>query len=372
MNVIPFVHEGLGNSSYLVELGASKAALIDPDRSIDRYLNAAQSRGWGIISIFETHLHADFISGGLEAAGATGAGLYLPAGAEARFPHDPLTGGQRVSMQGVEVEAVASPGHTPEHFNYLFRWERGPAILFSGGSIIVGGAARTDLIAPEMTEPLTRAQYRTLKSAFSSLGDDTMLYPTHGGGSFCSMGSGSQRVSTLGEERAHNPLLSMGDEEEFLRWFPTTFPAVPAYFSRMRPVNQAGPRPRREIVAPPGLSPEEFDALREKALVIDVRPVEEYMEAHIPGSLSNAYRDVYAIWLGWLVEPEIPLLFVLGEAPLGGVIEQSLLVGHERFAGWLEGGMESWAARGLLVQGAKLMGASQARKALLEGWPAWT
>ena len=184
MNVIPFVREGLGNSSYLVQVGEGEAALIDPDRSIGRYLETAKSRGWNIVAAFETHIHADFITGALETAHATGAQIYLPEGSEARFTHSPLKPGQPLQLQGTTVEPIASPGHTPEHMSYVFRQEGQVPALFSGGSLIVGGAARTDLVSQEMTEPLTRAQYRTLMSAFSSLSDETSLFPTHGAGSF--------------------------------------------------------------------------------------------------------------------------------------------------------------------------------------------
>ena len=184
MDVIPFVNEGLGNSSYLINISDSEAALIDPDRCIDRYLETARSRNWVIGSIFETHIHADFVSGALEAAHETGAAIYLPEEAQADFPHVPLTPGQRTPLGGTAVRTIASPGHTPEHMSYLFERRDQPPALFSGGSLIVGGASRTDLISEQMTEQLTRAQYRTLQEAFSSLGDETLLLPTHGAGSF--------------------------------------------------------------------------------------------------------------------------------------------------------------------------------------------
>ena len=375
MNIIPFVHEGLGNSSYLVQLGEAEAALVDPDRSVERYLDCARSMGWTITSIFETHLHADFVSGVLEVAHATDARVYIPEGAEARFPHSPLGAGQEIRLSQVAVEPIESPGHTPEHLSYVFRVAGQPSALFSGGALIVGGAARTDLISPQMTEPLTRSEYRTLRSAFSKLGDETLLYPTHGGGSFCSAGTGGSRSSTLGVERRQNPLLSIADEEEFVSWFPSTFPpAVPDYFYRMRPTNRAGPRLRGEINPPPRLSPAEFDAARspllnkgEQALVVDVRPFEEYAERHVPGSLSNTFRDAYATFLGWVVPDNMPLLFVAGDVTLARLIDESLLVGYERFAGWLDGGMEAWAAGDRPVGRFELVDASQAHNAVLEG-----
>ncbi|MCH8850534.1 MAG: MBL fold metallo-hydrolase [Chloroflexi bacterium] len=367
MNVIPFVHEGLGNSSYLVELGEGEAALVDPDRVARRYLQAAEERGWRISTILETHLHADFVSGARDVAEATGARIFGSAGAEYRFPHHGVAAGERIQSGHSEIEVIGSPGHTPEHISYVLRSERRPPALFSGGSLIVGGAARTDLISPQMTDELTRAQYRTLQKAFTSLPDETALYPTHGGGSFCSIGAGGDRVSTLGEERATNPVLAFEEEDEFSRWFPTTFPAAPDYFFRMRPINQQGPRLSQEIAPPPALPPDEFDRARQQGLVIDVRPIAAYAEAHIPGSLSDSLRDDYATWLGWLVPPDTRLLFVIGDESLQRVVEQSMLVGYERFAGWLEGGIEAWTAAGKPVEQSALVDAEQARKALLSG-----
>src|SRR5581483_5775083 len=204
LNVIAFVHEGLGNSSYLVDIGEGRALLVDPDRTLQRYLDAARARGWRIEAVLETHLHADFVSGAREAAAATGATLFLPRDARVRLPHEPVDGASRFALDGIAVEAVGSPGHTPEHLSYVLRAAASPPALFSGGSLIVGGAARTDLVSDEMTEALTHAQYRTLRDAFATLPDETALYPTHGAGSFCSAGTGGTRTSTLGAERATN------------------------------------------------------------------------------------------------------------------------------------------------------------------------
>jgi hydroxyacylglutathione hydrolase len=366
MKVLAFVHEGLGNSSYLVDLGDGTAAVIDPDRSTARYQAAAAAQGLRIAAALETHLHADFVSGATDLGDQGVRRLFLPEAAAACFPHTPLRPGGRVALGGVEVEVIASPCHTPEHVSYVPRGRAGPPALFSGGSLIVGGAARTDLIAADQTDALTRAQYRTLTTAFAALPDATLLYPTHGGGSFCSTGSGGDRVSTLGRERAANPLLAY-DEETFVRLFPATFPAAPAYFFRLRSVNQAGPRPRRQIPQPRPLTPAGFAAARGTALVVDVRPKEAHAAGHIPGSLSNPFRDAYATWLGWLVPPDTPLLFVTGDVPLHRVVDQSLLVGYERFAGWLDGGITAWQAAGLPVATSMLVDAAAARAAVLDG-----
>jgi glyoxylase-like metal-dependent hydrolase (beta-lactamase superfamily II) len=335
---------------------------------VRRYLRAAEERGLRITSVLETHLHADFVSGAHELAAAVGAKLFVPEGEGLRLPHQGVRGSERWTLDGVEIESVASPGHTPEHMSFVLRGARGPAALFSGGSLIVGGAARTDLIAPEMTEPLTRAQFRTLKGAFAALPDETLLYPTHGGGSFCSAGgSGASRTSTLGAERSSNPLLAFDAEDEFVRWFPTTFPSAPAYYFRMRAFNQAGPRLRRDIPAPPAVGAVEFNDMQRDAVVIDTRSMDAYATAHIPGSISIAFRDVFAVWLGWIVPADARLLFVAGDTPVERLIDESLLVAYERFAGVLGGGLKAWEAAGLPLASSGFVDAAGARAALLEG-----
>lgn len=368
MKVIPFVHEGLGNSSYLVQISERSAVLVDPDRSVGRYLRQAETRGLGIVDVLETHLHADFVTGSRELLELIGIEPHTSLGGHVRFPHRGVSPDDAFDLEGVRIRVIGSPGHTPEHVSYALQAPRSELpILFSGGSLIVGGAARTDLVSPDMTEELTRAQYRTLKQAFADLPDETLLYPTHGGGSFCSTGAGSERTSTLGRERSSNPLLTFTDEDEFTSWFPTTFPGAPDYFFKMRPINQAGPRLRREIVDPRPLSPGEFNALISSGLVIDARAVREYQQSHIPGSLSIAFRDSFATWLGWLVEIGTPLLFVVGDGPVDRVVEEALLVGQENFAGWLVGGMQAWERAGLPTRTTRSIAPDEAKRLLQDG-----
>jgi rhodanese-related sulfurtransferase/glyoxylase-like metal-dependent hydrolase (beta-lactamase superfamily II) len=367
VNVVSFVHEGLGNSSYLVGLGEGSAALVDPDRSVQRYLEAAAARGWRITHVFETHLHADFVSGSLETRRATGAELFVPEGANARFPHRPVRAGDTVQLPGGEAASIASPGHTPEHTSYVLTASGSAPALFSGGSLLVAGAARTDLISPELTDSLTRAQFRTITTAFSALPDEALLLPTHGGGSFCSAGAGGERTSTLGHARRTNPLLVETSEDAFAASFPATFPAAPRYFFRLRRINQAGPRLRETIPKPALLSAADFDRAGAGALVIDVRPQADFMAGHIPGAISNTFRDSFATWLGWLVPEEANLLFVLGDEQLEDAIDQALLVGYERFSGVLAGGMEAWSAAGLPVNRAELADVERAWSAIAHG-----
>jgi hydroxyacylglutathione hydrolase len=354
-----FRDEGLGNGSYLIEVAPGRAALIDPDRRTRRYLDAAEDRGLEIVAVLETHLHADFVSGALDIRAASGAELYEPAEAGVSFPHRPVVPGQRLDLGGVEVEVVATPGHAPEHVSYVFRraGESAP-LLFSGGAMIVGGAARSDLAGAELTERLTRQTFETLRHALSELPDETELLPTHGGGSFCSTGSGTKHTSTLGEERATNPLLAMSDHT-FLESWPATFPRTPAYFARMREVNWAGPRLRSDIEMPPALGPSAFAdaAARPGSMVVDTRDPASYAEAHGDGALAIPFRASFPTWLGWLVPADTGLLFVLGDAMLEDVVDACTLVGFERFNGYLEGGIDAWREAGLPVRSLPTIGA---------------
>jgi len=358
MDVRLFRDAGLGNGSYLVEVGDGRAVLVDPDRRIRRYLDAADDRDLEIVGVLDTHLHADFVSGAQDLRAETGAELYEPAEAGVSFPHTPVVPGERLDLDDVEVEVLSTPGHSPEHVSYVFRREEDAApMLFSGGALIVGGAARSDLAGPELTDHLTRHEFETLRGAFSDLPDETLLKPTHGGGSFCSAGSGKKHTSTLGEERKSNRLLAMG-EQEFLKSWPASFPRIPAYFARMREINWSGPRLRTDIEMPRPLTPEAFAAAasKEGALVVDVRDAASYAEGHGQGALAIPFRDAFPTWLGWLVPTDARLLFVLGDTALEDVVDASLLVGLERFEGYLDGGMEAWREADLPVRSLPAIG----------------
>ncbi|MCI0783888.1 MAG: MBL fold metallo-hydrolase [Chloroflexi bacterium] len=367
MEVATFVHEGLGNSSYIVDVGGGQAIVVDPNRTVGQHLQSAEGKGLTIAAVLETHVHADFVTGALEVKAATDAAIYCPKGSEVDYPHHPAGGGDKLRFGDADIEVVTAPGHTPEHIAYVVRAAGSEPVLFSGGSIIVGGAARTDLLTPELTDPLTRSQYQTLREGFRDLPDSTLVYPTHGSGSFCSAGDGGDRSSTLGEQRAINPAMSDMTEDEFVEWFPGTFPRVPEYYWRLRPLNQAGPRLRRDIAAPKTLDAHHFEAAGRRGMIVDVRTPEEHLAGHIPGSLSNPFRDVFGVWLGWLIELGTPLSFVCDGQPLEQVIDECLLVGHEELTAALEGGFAAWERAGLPVASDPYLTPADARKAILDG-----
>ena len=363
MNLVSaVVDEGLGNSSYLVDLGDGRALVIDPSRHPGPYLERAEKRGLTVAFTAETHLHADFVSGSRELA-ALGARVLAPAAAALEFPAAGLADGDTLDLGGLTLEAQATPGHTPEHLSYLLRDGRRPLALFSGGSLLVGGVARTDLISGAQTEDLARRLWHSLQSRILSLPDDLPVYPTHGAGSFCSAPAGADRVTSIGAERRSNPWLAVGGEDEFVDRLLAGSGSYPPYFLRLRDVNRRGPH----VFGPgppalPELTPQEVTHVRELGgWVVDVRPVGEFALAHLDGSVSISLRDAFATWLGWLVPPDVPLVFVVDrEQDRDRLVREARKVGYEQLAGEVAGGIGDWISSGGPVSSFELAPAGEA------------
>lgn len=346
-NVRPIVDEGLGNSSYLVEVAEGRALVVDPSRDPLPYLRAAAAWGLEIAWVAETHLHADFVSGARELA-REGATVLAARDAGLAFPHRGLGDGEEVELGGATLRVLATPGHTPEHLSYLLLASQ-PVGVFTGGALLPGWVARTDLIAPDQTEPLARALYRSIRERLLTLADATPVYPTHGAGSFCSAAAGAERITTIGREREMNPLLSAPDEESFVRNLLGSFGTYPTYFRRLREVNRRGPA--LYGVSPPTLTPWEPEEVRQLvadgAELVDVRPVTDFAAGHIEGALSIELRPAFASWLGWLARHDRPLVFVLNaDQDRADLVRQCRKVGYEQLAGELAGGMDAWRAAG--------------------------
>lgn len=347
MDIRAFVDERLGNSAYLVDVGDGRALGIDPPRDVSRLREAADESGLTIAFTVETHLHADFVSGSRELA-ALGATVVAARAANLAFPHRPLDDGETVDLGGLALEAIATPGHTPEHLAYLLRDGERPLALLSGGALLPGSAARTDLISPEATEPLARALYQSLHERILSLPDDVAVYPTHGGGSFCSTAAVGERTTTIGRERASNPLLAAPDEDAFVALLAESYGSYPTYFGRLREVNRRGPRVLGGVPPLAQLGLEEVDRLRESgAELIDARSITAFAAGHAPGALSIALRPAFGSWLGWLVPDDRTLLFVLDpQQDRRELVRQATGIGYERLAGELAGGMATWREAG--------------------------
>lgn len=347
--VVTFVDEGLGHSSFLVDLGDGRALVVDPPRIPDRHIAEADARGLAIAFTADTHSHADYVSGSPELA-ARGAVFLASKGAHLEVAHRDVAAGDEIELRaGLALRAIATPGHTPDHLAYLVYENGRPTALFSGGSLMVGAVGRTDLLGPEPREDLARQLYRALRDEILTLPDELAVYPTHGAGSFCSAPGSSERTTTIGRERATNPMLAAPDEDRFVEQLLAGFGSFPTYFSRLPEVNRRGPRLYGSVPALDRLDVTQVRTLLAGgAALVDVRKIEDFARGHVPGALSIELRPVFASWLGWLVDAERPLVFVLGDdQDRSELVRQCLDVGYENLAGELHGGMAAWRAIGL-------------------------
>ena len=355
--IVPVVDEGLGNSAYLADLGDGRALAVDVPRDLRAVRAAAARHGLTAAFAADTHLHADFLSGALQLAAEDGAQILASAAGRRAFGHRGLADGDEVDLGGLTLRAWATPGHTAEHLVYLLLDGAQVLGVFTGGSLLVGAAARTDLSGPEQTEPLARSQYASL-GRLLTLPDATPVYPTHGAGSFCSAPPGAERTTTIGRERAANPLLAAGDEDAFVTALLAGLGTFPGYFLRLPEQNRRGPAIVASAPALAPLTPAQVRALQnDGGQVIDVRPVPAYAAGHIPGSLAIPLRDAFATWLGWLVpDPAAPLVIVADPGQdLGEVSWQALKIGYGNLAGTLAGGMPAWEAAGRPVAATALL-----------------
>ncbi|MGQ0796507.1 MAG: MBL fold metallo-hydrolase, partial [Methanobacteriota archaeon] len=345
--VAQFVDEDLGNAAHLVGSRKGKVgAVIDPLRDVDPYLEAADRYGVRIAYALDTHLHNDFLSGSRELAEEADAEVGASAEARAEFPHRPLREGDRLDLGGYALEVLATPGHTPEHIAFLLKGpgRREPLALFSGGSLIVGGAARTDLLGRENTDGLTRKLYRTIHDKLLALPDEVVVYPTHGAGSFCVAPASADRTTTIGVELKQNPLVLASGEDDFVRRALDGLPSYPAYFRELRPINRRGPKVLRGLPSPKPLPPEEVDAWNKQVgAVLDVRHAQEFLREHIPTSYGIPLEAPLVTWAGWLIPYGAPLVLVArGPQDLEEATRQLMRIGFDDLRGYLKGGIPAW------------------------------
>ena len=344
-SIYDFVDEGLGHSSYVIDLGDGTAAVVDPPRFPIAHEALVERLSLRLAWTLDTHSHADYVTGSPALAERTGATFVAPAVSHLDSPHRPVGDREIVTLaDGVELIAWATPGHTPDHHAYVLVEHGTPGALFSGGSLMVGTVGRTDLNGPELAVPLAHDMFVALRR-FDQLPDELAVYPTHGAGSFCSAPGASQRTSTLGLERATNPLFSIADEDEFVARLVAGFGTFPSYFALLPELNRRGPTRYDFIPHLTRLRPDDVARhLAEDGVVVDARPAKAFSIGHIPGSVSNTLRPVFASWLGWLIQPSRPLVFVLDpDQDRDDLVRQCLDVGHEHLVGELGGGIDAWA-----------------------------
>jgi hydroxyacylglutathione hydrolase len=351
MELESIVTPGLGNSTYLIASGR-EAVVVDPPRDAWRVAAVAAARGWRITHVLETHVHNDYLSGALELRASSRTEIVAPAQGRYDFAHRGVEGGDALEIGALRLVALATPGHTPEHL----AWEvhdldgGGMAAIATGGSLMVGSAGRTDLLGASAEQALTDAQFRSLRT-LAALPDAVAVLPTHGTGSFCGTASVDRgRTSTIGAERALNPLLAIDDEATFRATVLGSYTPYPAYYAAMAPLNRAGPTilgalPRPARLDPGGLA----SAVARGARLIDARDRDAVASGHIPGSLAVELSDSFGSYVGWLLPVGTPLVLVLPE-PLDvaadEAVAQLIRIGFDTIVGVLDGGMDAWRASG--------------------------
>ncbi|WP_329114325.1 MBL fold metallo-hydrolase [Streptomyces sp. NBC_01353] len=373
MEIRPVTTASLGDTSYLLVSG-DEAALVDPQRDSWGLIESCTSQGVRIRYVLETHVHNDYVSGALEVRAATGATVAVPARAPYAFDHLPLADEDEIAVGDIVVRAMETPGHTAEHTAYLVCENGGdvPTAVFTGGSLLVGSAGRTDLSGPDHANELTRAQYRSLRR-LSLLPDATRVLPTHGAGSSCAAGPVSgERTTTMGHERRTNPTLGTRNEEEFVRERLSGLPPYPPYYRYMAPINRSGPEVLGGRPAVRPLSVNEVEGLiGGGAQLVDGRDRRTFAGGHVPGSLCDELDERFASLVGEVVPFGTRLVLVTPE-PADEAVEEAMLqllrIGYENVAGRLVGGVDAWREAGRPVASFRTADASDLAGSLADRW----
>ncbi|MFP4200778.1 MAG: MBL fold metallo-hydrolase, partial [Clostridia bacterium] len=363
-----FTSPGIAHQSYLLGSG-TEAAVIDPRRDWWTYTARAAELGMHIRYVFETHRNEDLVTGSLDLIRETGARVFHGGALDFEFG-ETVHDGDEFTLGALKVRALATPGHTPESFSYaVIHSEEGEeaVAVFTGDALFVGEVGRTDFY-PDRARELATALYRSIHEKILALGDGTILYPAHGAGSACGTSISERNDSTLGLERAQNPLLSLSEEEFVAHKLAEKLP-IPHYFRLMEKYNLLGPPPMTSLRRPPALSPEAArEAMEEGAFVVDVRSPAAFGGAHIPDALS-IWRDGVASFAGWMLPPgEAKILLVADEDEvLDDVVLSLVRLGYDDIVGYIDRGTEAWASAGFELESSGLITASRLREMMEEG-----
>ena len=355
----------LAHASYMIG-SEGEAAVVDPQRDVDIYLKAADEQNLKIRHIFETHLHADFVSGHKELAARTGARIYIGAQARAGFQHVPLTDGFEVKMGAVRIRALETPGHTPESVCLVVTDENKspeskssegksaqPCAVLTGDTLFIGDVGRPDLSRTHTPQQLAGLLYDSLHQKLLALPDAVMVYPAHGAGSLCGRAMRAERSSTIGAERLTNYALQIASREEFIAQLTTNLPARPDYFLEDAEINRSGAAALTDLPPLPALCAAEVQALLQQNTnvnVLDVRPSDEFAAGHVPGSINIALSGQFASWAGGILGIHSqPVLIGDTEAQIEEAHLRLARVGIEDLRGYLTGGLAAWQKAGLPV-----------------------
>ena len=341
----------LAHASYM--LGSEgEAAVIDPQRDVELYINAAAEHGLKIRHIFETHLHADFVSGHVELARRTGATIYIGARAAAEFPHVPLSDGFELRMGKVRISALETPGHTPESVCLVITDEEKrpePWAVLTGDTLFIGDVGRPDLSPSFTSQQLAGMLYDSLNSKLLQLPDDVLVYPAHGAGSLCGRNMRAERFSTVGTERLTNYALQIRNRDEFIQQMTANLPARPEYFFQDAQINRQGAPALGDLAPLKAISATELQSLiQQQVFALDVRPVAEFAGAHVPGSINIALSGQFATWAASVLGLKAAPVLIADTAEQYAEARTRLArVGIEDLRGFLQGGLVAWKQAGL-------------------------
>jgi glyoxylase-like metal-dependent hydrolase (beta-lactamase superfamily II) len=358
----------LAQASYLIG-DAGEAAVVDPRRDVDLYIDEAKARGLTIRHVIETHLHADFVSGHRELAARTGAQIYFGAKAGATFPHVAVKDGDEIRIGGVTLRFLETPGHTPESVSVVVLEGGAPQAVLTGDTLFIGDVGRPDLLGARISpQELAGQLYDSLHRKLLALPDSVAVYPAHGAGSLCGRNISSETSSTIGEQRRANYALRPMKREDFVAMMTADLPEAPAYFGRDAALNREGPAALSSLPAPASLEPA---VVREKAtsgaVVLDTRPSAQYGAAHVPGALHIGLGGQFASWAGTLLPLETPIVI---DAEDPERIEEARTrlarVGLETVPGYLGGGVEAWERAGLPLAKTEQIDVAELRERLAE------
>ena len=343
----------LAHASYLLA-SEGEAVVVDPQRDVEIYLKAAEENHVAIRHIFETHLHADFVSGHQELAARTGASIYIGAQAEATFPHTAVQDGFHLQVGKMRITALETPGHTPESVCLVIADEEkspAPWAVLTGDTLFLGDVGRPDLSKRFNATQLAGMLYDSLHGKLLALSDDVLVYPAHGAGSLCGRNMRAERVSTIGTERLTNYALQIKSREEFVKQLTSNLPTRPEYFLQDAEINRTGAAPLSDLPALPAVEPAELKALLEEGgIALDVRPGEQFAAGHVPGSVNIALSGQFASWAGALLGLAArPVLIAESLEAVSEARMRLARIGLEDARGYLRGGIDAWSHAGLPV-----------------------
>ncbi len=349
-----FFIDGIGCLSYLVGCESyGVAAVIDPDRDVQKYIDTAAERGLKITHIIETHLHADHVSGNTDLAERTGADIYVHEAADADFEVKLLRGGDTLTLGNLDLRIRHTPGHTPESITVLVadktRAETAWMAL-TGDTLFVGDAGRPDLVGIEAARDLAGHMHDTLNNEYLTLPDGTLILPGHGAGSLCGKSIGSVRMTTLGFERGSNPALQPRTRDEYIDFAVSGLPEQPGNHKRIKAINRRGPRPLGEVKPRPLSTQQAINEFQRGAALLDTRTKAEYKQAHIPGATHLPFDEQLSNRVGHVLHPDALIVIQLSDpADYERLVYSLARVGFENVVGYLADSLATWEALGLPV-----------------------